>query len=209
MSAHFFSNRDLVRNMLSLSKDATPLLSTSKQFRNAEPCATYYDRWAERGCPPSEDLSEDQSECLNGIGGLDSPFCVGEYKVSRLDNGTLTRSTMSVQRLLEEVRRLMQKPKLRHVTTTLIISISRVTIRLQRTATNLLVVTHGWRQRVRCRISDVEFDALLATLLTQTGSLLLPCQATTIDMPRSLGLHVCHWDDLMQQEFTVLMGRRE
>lgn len=77
-------NPDLVRNVLRQG-GATSLLSASKAIREAEPCATQYEKWEARGCPSAP--TPEEQRCLAAIGGSSSALCLGAYSGSRVVQG--------------------------------------------------------------------------------------------------------------------------
>lgn len=66
---------ELVRDIVSHSSMGVMLLFTNRNILEQEPCAVVYRTWAETGCPT-------EHTCLPGIGGVESTFCVGRFKVT-------------------------------------------------------------------------------------------------------------------------------
>ena len=204
------SNRDLVRHLLATSTDTTPLLQTSKSLRHLEPCADQFEQWAERGCPAKP--TPEQQPCLDALGGATSPFCVGSYSLTALDSdGFPVHSTdITPSRLARRVDAILTQRARPRVATILVISWSRTTIRLQRSASNnsLLVVNQGRRQRVRCRLRETAPPQLL-DLVTHVGYVHLPCPATPVRVPRSIHVRCHRYNELTEEDFLLFTANRQ
>ena len=182
-----FSNRDLVRQMLSQSSHALPLLSTTKSIRSAEPCASTLEEWRRVGCPthPAAGL---EKRCLSAIGGLANPLCRLEYDVSvATKRGVLEMGGVPAASVADTVISIAE-PNL--VT---MLTLGSTVLRVRHGVPNQLTVTRdNWRHRgTACRPSDAELRTLLRTILTTTGSIQLPCGAgTLVHAPRMIQLTV-------------------
>ena len=186
------SNRDLVRHLLSISKHATPLISSSKRIRTAQtPCATLFERWAHEGCPIEPTGNE--VHCLASIGGHDAPFCgvyeLIEYSAERVSSTTAT--DVSPQKVARDVvGRLLAQPHT-GTSTLLVLTLGDTILSFERhpTLTNTIAVTRdGWRRKsgMPCRPTDDEVTQFLTRALTRTLSLALPCAHGHVQVKRSI-----------------------
>ena len=88
------------------------------------------------------------------------------------------------------------------------------TVRLQMSRDgNLVTLTNcGWRKRgTQCKPTNAQLRALLTTILTRTGTVVLPCPkgskaSGAIRVPRALQLRVARW--VGDEEQVLMHGQR-
>ena len=215
MATEVLSNRDLVRNLLSQSTEASHILTASKSIRDAQqPCTSLYERWAERGCPRQAEGNE--LSCLQSIGGLESAFCQGSFEYTILQDGwPMTLKDQAPATVATKVLDLLKRPPNANLVTNLSLILGTTTLRLQLGGANTLTTTNqGWRRRgIQCRPTDEQVRKLLQSILTRTGTVELPCPegsraGVNVQVPRSIHIHMARWDELMEQEWLLLYGQR-
>ena len=182
------SNPDLVRHIISQSRDAARLLVTSKELLSSQQeCTPHILRWARDGCAPPQ--TDEERRCLDAVGGVDGAFCTELiYEVTR--DGTKRR--VDAKRLAQHVARRLVTRSGRTLTVR-IRSGATLHIRRQR-GTNRVVLTpaDGWRQKGdACLLTDAQLTACLHTLLTKgRGYVKLPCGGRRVDVTPGLSLQL-------------------
>ena len=197
-----FSNRDLVRQMLSQSSHALPILSTSKVIRQEEPCAPTWEQWRRTGCPKNP-VGMD-AQCLSSIGGLQSSLCSLVYDTSvNTKTGILTITEVPASSFVDTVSSLTL------LDLTIMLDLGNTLLQLQHgTSIKLTVTRDGWRQRGSvCHLTSDEASALLRQILTSTGNVPLPCSThsstgVAVHVPRQLTV------ELKPKGETMLTARR-
>lgn len=208
-----FDNRDLVRNLLSHTRDAVGVLHASKSIREAEECHGMYERWARLGCPRQP--SDAEQSCLSGIGGLESDFCQGVFEVTTLDSTWPTTVDVPARSFAARVAAMVTPPtNVEGVHTGVVLTLGavRVDLRIESTETALTVLTGGWRRKGgACRLTPAQTEAFLVAVLTRTGEVAVPCPETShvrspLRVPRAMGFRVTRKVD--EQEWVLLHAKR-
>ena len=197
-------NRDLVRHLISLSSDNMDLLKTSKSIREGQPCRQLWEQWRDRGCPDA--VADGEKQCLEEIGGLSGPFCVGSFTVTRVQNGWPEVSDATAKQVADYVRALLLENQRANITTITTFRTRNVTVTLRQTVTeNTLIVRQARNFRsVRCIVTDV---LPLLDICTRVGFVNLPCPATPIRVSKSLRLEVVREDE-EYKEYPLLSAQR-
>ena len=210
MSNAVLSNTDLVRHLLSQSTDATGVLSASKAIRQSQqPCTRYYERWAKQGCPQAPTDTVEQS-CLTSLGGHRSAFCEGVFTMF---HGS-SEHEESTRAVLRRVLGLLNAKRTPDEQLVIVLTPGDATVRLQMSRDgNLVTLTNcGWRKRgTQCKPTNAQLRALLTTILTRTGTVVLPCPkgskaSGAIRVPRALQLRVARW--VGDEEQVLMHGQR-
>ena len=197
-------NRDLVRHLISLSSENVNLLKTSKSIREGQPCRQLWEQWRDTGCPDA--VADGEKQCLEEIGGLSGPFCVGSFTVTRVQNGWPVVSDATAIQVADYVRAFLLENQRIGITTITTFRTRDVTVTLRQTVTeNTLIVrqAHNFRT-TRCIITDV---VPLLSICTRVGFLHLPCPATPIRVSKVLRVEVVREDE-EYKEYPLLSAQR-
>jgi hypothetical protein len=176
-----FSNRDLVRHLLSFYSETIPLLSASKAMRTSEECRHSYESWAKRGCPATP--TEKESRCLAGVGGRNGAFCNGVFHLNGnpigFDSFLAALLTTTVDDgfrgdLYVEVH---MHPTVLH-------------IHIARQANGLFTTHDGWRRKGSCSPTPMQIKRILTEVITHR-QITLPCSnARRLTVPRAIKIMV-------------------
>ena len=192
------------------------MLAASKAIRDAqEPCTSHFEQWADGGCPTSP--HGDEVDCLQSIGGLDSPFCRGTFECTALEHGwPTTKSDQSPLTVASAVVELLSNRPTDQVSTNIVLLLGGDTVRLHlgRDENVLTTTRHGWRRRGHpCRPSDEQVYVLLRSILTSTGRVDLPCAADSragayVNVPRVIHIRLSRFDEWRREEWLGFTGQR-
>ena len=196
MVSPVFSNRDLVRKLISDVPGALPLLRASSELRRNEPCASAWERWQHGGCPEAPVTAAD-ADCLAAIGGTNSPLCALVFDVQVAPSNEAYRmlvlESIPNQSMVKTVQSLLTDRNLSFMA-----RLKGSSLLLQ--DDTLTVTRDGWRQRgAPCRLGPEDAKRLVAQLLSSVGDVQLPCQAhssagVTVTAKRSISIEICRRD---------------
>ena len=194
-AADAIRNRDLIRHLLQQSSDSVRLLKASREIRDNEPCSRHFENWSVEGCP--QEPSVDERVCLDGIG-RDSAFCTGIFLLKHLDSSSLPvtldiLATALVHRVSSLIPRQQgndTRVMVSFETTSILFDIGNDSITL--TVGDGDITFPGFP----CDTTHAEAINTIATLLTRTGRVEMPCpEHTALIVPRRIGVRVSRRDD--------------